>query len=224
MIDTDSDAIAADAAGGVPERARASQRPEHLLGGDVPMNDVLLNDIEQVPADLYVQTHSTNPLLRSARPSARRIDAFLAPRDRYDSLFTVTPLQTRLWTPDGKAINHDPDVLLARRTCRRSWRRTPACTSSTPTRCAGAATASASGRCCTRSIAEEALGHRRRDRLVRRRGAVRQPARRRMSAARVLITCPQMQNCIDEFRDALRGARHRARCCPTSSSSPPRTS
>jgi CMP-N-acetylneuraminic acid synthetase len=33
-------------------------------------------------------------------------------RATYDSLFTVTPLHTRLWTEDGKPLNHDPSVLL----------------------------------------------------------------------------------------------------------------
>jgi len=110
VIDTDSPLITADAESAFPS-VRVLQRPEHLLGGDVPMNDVLLNDIDQVTADYYVQTHSTNPLLRP-QTIRRALDAFLAARDEYDSLFTVTPLQTRLWTADGKAINHDPAVLL----------------------------------------------------------------------------------------------------------------
>ena len=110
VIDTDSPLITAEAESTFPE-VRVLQRPEHLLGGDVPMNDVLLNDIEQVDADLYVQTHSTNPLLRAETIEAA-LDAFLGSRDRHDSLFTVTPLHTRLWTPDGDAINHDPKVLL----------------------------------------------------------------------------------------------------------------
>jgi CMP-N-acetylneuraminic acid synthetase len=110
VIDTDSALITADVAAAFPG-VRVLARPEHLLGGDIPMNDVLLNDIEQVQADLYVQTHSTNPLLRSATIN-EALDTFAAARDRYDSLFTVTPLQTRLWTSDGRAINHDPEVLL----------------------------------------------------------------------------------------------------------------
>jgi len=110
VIDTDSQLITEEAKSAFPE-IRVLPRPEHLLGGDIPMNDVLLNDIEQVEADLYVQTHSTNPLLRAETIQAA-LDAFLDARDRYDSLFTVTPLHTRLWTPDGKAINHDPEVLL----------------------------------------------------------------------------------------------------------------
>lgn len=110
VIDTDSTLIAAEAEANFPE-VRVLPRPGHLLGGDVPMNDILLNDIEQVEADLYVQTHSTNPLLRAETIQAA-LDAFLDARDRHDSLFTVTPLHTRLWTPEGGAINHDPTVLL----------------------------------------------------------------------------------------------------------------
>jgi CMP-N-acetylneuraminic acid synthetase len=110
VIDTDSPLITAEAESTFPE-VRVLPRPHHLLGGDVPMNDVLLNDIEQVDADLYVQTHSTNPLLRTDTINGA-LDAFLAARDLHDSLFTVTPLHTRLWTPEGVAINHDPKILL----------------------------------------------------------------------------------------------------------------
>jgi CMP-N-acetylneuraminic acid synthetase len=110
VIDTDSDLIAEDAAASFPD-VRVVRRPEHLLGGDVPMNEVLLHDVSVVEADLYLQTHSTNPLLRAATIESA-LAAFLSQRDRYDSLFSVTALQTRLWTPEGGAINHDPEVLL----------------------------------------------------------------------------------------------------------------
>jgi CMP-N-acetylneuraminic acid synthetase len=110
VIDTDSPLITEEAKSAFPE-VYVLPRPEHLLGGDVPMNDVLLNDIEQVEADLYVQTHSTNPLLRT-ETIQEALEAFLEARDLHDSLFTVTPLHTRLWTPEGGAINHDPEVLL----------------------------------------------------------------------------------------------------------------
>lgn len=110
VIDTDSDVIAADTAQAFPA-VRVLERPEHLRAGDTPMNDVLLNSIEAVPADLYLQTHSTNPLLTAATVSDG-IRQLLDAGDTHDSLFTVTPLHTRLWTPEGDAINHDPAVLL----------------------------------------------------------------------------------------------------------------
>ncbi len=110
VIDTDSPLITADAAEAFPE-VTVLARPESLLGGDVPMNAILEHDVRQVPADYYLQTHSTNPLL-TASTVEEAITAFLASLDTHDSLFTVTPLQTRLWTADGRALNHDPRVLL----------------------------------------------------------------------------------------------------------------
>lgn len=109
-IDTDSPTIAADAAGAFPD-VLVIDRPAHLLGGDVPMNEILLHDVDVVEADLYLQTHSTTPLLSAATISAA-IEAFQAARGGRDSLFGVTPLHTRLWTEDGRPLNHDPNVLI----------------------------------------------------------------------------------------------------------------
>jgi CMP-N-acetylneuraminic acid synthetase len=87
------------------------ERPETLRADDVPMNDILLHDTAQVGADFYLQTHSTNPLLRSETVS-RAIETFLAAYPEKDSLFSVTRWQTRLYDQHGVAINHDPTVLL----------------------------------------------------------------------------------------------------------------
>ena len=86
------------------------QRPDHLCGDMIPMNEILLYDIEQESADFYLQTHSTNPLLR-AETVSRAIQMFLADRER-TSLFSVTRLQTRLWSEDGEPLNHNPKELL----------------------------------------------------------------------------------------------------------------
>lgn len=110
VIDTDSPLIAADVAGTYPG-VTVLERPEELRGGDVPMNDVLVHDVTQVEAEWFLQTHSTNPLLTSDT-IRRAVDEFFLRRADHDSLFSVTPLQTRLWTPDGRPLNHDPDVLL----------------------------------------------------------------------------------------------------------------
>ena len=75
------------------------------------MNDVLMHDVQQVPADFYLQTHSTNPLLRTETIN-RAIDQFLENYPRNDSLFSVTPIQTRFWNGAGQPVNHDPQVLM----------------------------------------------------------------------------------------------------------------
>ena len=110
VVDTDSPVIMKDAAEHFPQ-VRLIERPEHLRDGTVPMNDVLLHDVTQVKADYYVQTHSTNPLLRPETISAA-IQSFLDSIAEYDSLFSVTRVQTRLWDSQGRAVNHNPAILL----------------------------------------------------------------------------------------------------------------
>ena len=62
VIDTDSEIITEDARENFP-KVRVLERPQHLRAGTTSMNDVLLNDVAQIEADFYLQTHSTNPLL-----------------------------------------------------------------------------------------------------------------------------------------------------------------
>jgi CMP-N-acetylneuraminic acid synthetase len=110
VIDTDSPVITEDAQQHFPE-ILLLERPKHLRADTVPMNDVLLYDVTQVEADYYLQTHSTNPLLRP-ETIRRAVHDFLGSLHTYDSLFSVTRIQTRLWDEQGRAINHNPDVLL----------------------------------------------------------------------------------------------------------------
>jgi N-acylneuraminate cytidylyltransferase len=83
-------------------------RPDSLCGDHVPMNDIILHDITQVDADYYLQTHCTNPLLRSETIS-EAIARFR--EDHANSLFSVTPVQARFWNTDGQPINHKRDEL-----------------------------------------------------------------------------------------------------------------
>jgi CMP-N-acetylneuraminic acid synthetase len=110
IVDTDSERMMRDISQDLP-RIRVVVRPEHLRSEMHVMNEILLNTVTQVDADYYLQTHSTNPLLRP-ETIERAIAIFLAARDTHDSLFSVSPLQTRLWTADGRALNHDPDHLI----------------------------------------------------------------------------------------------------------------
>jgi CMP-N-acetylneuraminic acid synthetase len=110
MIDTDSPVVIEDANKNFPS-VKLYERPQNLRDGNIPMNDILLNDVKQISADYYLQTHSTNPLLQS-KTIKSAIKQFLESQPKHDSLFSVTRIQSRLWDKDAKAINHDPDVLL----------------------------------------------------------------------------------------------------------------
>ncbi len=110
VVDTDSETVMEGVHRHFPQ-VRVLERPERLRGDAVPMNEILLYDSEQFAADFYLQTHSTNPLLR-AETVRKAIQTFLASYPTYDSLFSVTRLQTRLYDQLGRAINHNPAILL----------------------------------------------------------------------------------------------------------------
>jgi CMP-N-acetylneuraminic acid synthetase len=111
-IDTDSVVIAREISTLYPsERVLPVRRPDALLGGEVPMTDILLHDVKIVEADLYLQTHATNPFL-TTKSICAAVEQFVGSAGRFDSLFSVTSLHVRLWTGDGRALNHDPSVLL----------------------------------------------------------------------------------------------------------------
>ncbi|MEW6673304.1 MAG: acylneuraminate cytidylyltransferase family protein [Thermodesulfobacteriota bacterium] len=110
LIDTDSTIIREDVDKHFPQVATIN-RPAHLTAGTTPMNNVLLHDVQQIDADYYIQTHSTNPLLRTNTIS-RAIQTFLDNSNTHDSLFSVTRMMVRLWDQKGRPINHDPSILL----------------------------------------------------------------------------------------------------------------
>jgi CMP-N-acetylneuraminic acid synthetase len=110
VIDTDSDFITEDCARNFPA-VQVLIRPEHLRDGAIAMNDVLLNTLDQVHADTVLQTHSTNPFLKVETVSAA-LKLFSQPDRDFDSVFSVTRLQARLWDAKTQPVNHDPSVLL----------------------------------------------------------------------------------------------------------------
>lgn len=110
VVDTDSPVIIAGLQRDYPQ-VTILERPEHLRDGGIPMNEILLHDTAQVQADLYLQTHSTNPLLKAETISAG-IRTLREAYPSYDSLFGVTRLQARLWDELARPVNHNPAILL----------------------------------------------------------------------------------------------------------------
>lgn len=109
-VDTDSQPVVEGLQRDFPQ-VQVIDRPGHLRADTIPMNEILLYDTSQVKADFYLQTHSTNPLLRPGTIS-KAIRTFLSDFPAHDSLFSVTCLQTRLYDQLGRALNHDPNILL----------------------------------------------------------------------------------------------------------------
>lgn len=109
-INTDSDLIAADVKKYFP-KVQIITRPEELRGDFVSMNKIIKHDMSVLNADFYIQTHSTNPLLK-VQTLDKAIEKFMASREKFDSVFSVTKIQTRFYDKNGKPYNHNPEELL----------------------------------------------------------------------------------------------------------------
>ncbi len=113
VINTDASGILADGGLDETDHLKIRDRKLELCGDHVSMNRVLSDDIDNVPADLYLMTHTTNPLM-SAETIRSAIAAFCAANKEgtADSLFTVDKVQARFYRSDCSPVNHDPDNLI----------------------------------------------------------------------------------------------------------------
>ena len=95
------------------DRIQIRDRPKEICGDFVSMNKVIADDIANTDGDIYLMTHTTNPLL-SAQTIRSAIASFSSSSDRgeCDSLFTVDRIQTRFYLKDGSPVNHDPNNLI----------------------------------------------------------------------------------------------------------------
>ena len=111
VINTDSRDIKEDVNMNYPKNVIVLDRPKEIMGENVSMNKIIEHDINTINADLYLQTHSTNPMLKTETLDTA-IKTYLEKKDKYDSVFSVTRVQTRLYGSDGSPLNHDPVKLL----------------------------------------------------------------------------------------------------------------
>lgn len=110
VINTDSPRIIAETPA-LSRKVRTIRRPEELCGDFVSTNKIFEYDLTQTEADIYIQTHTTNPILR-AETIAKAIAKFISIESEYDSLFSVNKYQSRFYTHDGSPVNHDPENLI----------------------------------------------------------------------------------------------------------------
>lgn len=113
IINTDARHILAENGLTDTDRVMIRDRKPEICGDTVSMNLVIGDDIANVEADVYMMTHTTNPLM-SADTVRRALAAFREAQaaGRADSLFTVDKVQTRFYRADCSAVNHDPNNLV----------------------------------------------------------------------------------------------------------------
>jgi len=87
-------------------------RKSILCGDLVSMNKIIEDDILSDGSDIFLMTHTTNPLL-STKTLSNAIDIFVnRDKNRYDSLYSATKFQGRFYYEESVAINHNPNELL----------------------------------------------------------------------------------------------------------------
>ena len=96
----------------INQKVKIIERPEILRGDFVPFFDIIGHDMNQTDANLFLHTHSTNPILRT-KTIDNAILTFTKNTD-YDSLLSVNKLNKRVYSSDKKPINHDPHDKLLR--------------------------------------------------------------------------------------------------------------
>ncbi len=111
VINTDSEIISKDAKEHFGDRVIIVDRPLEIQGDFVSMNDIIAYDINRLDGEVFLQTHSTNPLLR-AETIDRAIEKYMNGAGEYDSVFGVTKVQTRFYSKDAQPVNHNPEELL----------------------------------------------------------------------------------------------------------------
>ena len=113
VINTDAESLLRENGLELSDRILIRPRRRELCGDFVSMNSILQDDIVTVPAECYVMTHTTNPLLRASTiRSALGLYYSKKANDLADSLFSVTKCQSRFYRADGSPVNHDPKNLV----------------------------------------------------------------------------------------------------------------
>lgn len=89
----------------IPEGVKYLRRSESLDQDTTKMNEVLKCFAADVPADIYVMTHTTAPFVK-AESIKKGLDAVAS--GEYDSSFAAKKLQDFLWK-DGAPFNYELD-------------------------------------------------------------------------------------------------------------------
>ncbi len=110
-INTDSQTIADDAKKYFTDKVIIIDRPVEIQGDFVSMNDIIAYDLDKLDGEHFLQTHSTNPLLRAGTID-KAIEKYFKGLEEFDSVFGVTKVQTRFYDKDANPVNHNPEELL----------------------------------------------------------------------------------------------------------------
>ncbi len=88
------------------------QRKADLCGDFVSMNRIIEDDIHAIPAENYLMTHNTNPLITSQTFLAAINEFVKMDKTQFNCLFSVNAYQSRFYYENAAPVNHDPNNLI----------------------------------------------------------------------------------------------------------------
>lgn len=86
----------------LPDGVTFLKRPEKLDGAQVKMNEVIASFMQEIKADVYLQTHATSPFV-TERTFRKGLEAVIT--GKYDSAFSAEIVQDFFWK-DGEPMNY----------------------------------------------------------------------------------------------------------------------
>lgn len=83
------------------------KRKKNLVGDHVSVNKIISDDMNAIDSDIYLMTHTTNPLLEipTIRKCIKEYKRSINSK-KFDSLFTVNKILDRLYDNNFNSINH----------------------------------------------------------------------------------------------------------------------
>jgi len=111
VIDTDSDDKMLWGLDDNP-RILIKKRAQNLVGDYVSMNEIIWDYIADSSEQDFLMTHATNPFLSHSTIVGAIREYFEQKKNGYDSLFSVSPIQGRLFSINGNPLNHEPSKLI----------------------------------------------------------------------------------------------------------------
>jgi len=111
IIDTDSTRLLNDSILKSFSKLKVLKRENKLLGDSTDVNLIINSRLKDLKNEIILQTHVTNPLLKSSTISKALKEFEEKQRNGFDSLMSVTPWQKRFYYR-GKAVNHNKEELI----------------------------------------------------------------------------------------------------------------
>lgn len=108
LLDTDCETMVKDFTK-INPKIKIVLRPKELRGDFTSMNEIIAYDLSFSENEFFLQTHVTNPLLKTNTIDAA-IERFCleSSEKKCDSLLSVTKIQSRCYLSDGTPLNHNP--------------------------------------------------------------------------------------------------------------------